>query len=131
MNRRAFHGLGKLQAEVMELVWQRSEATVGQLVDEISSKRPVSYTTILVAMQKLEKKGWLEHRQEGRAYVYRPVRSREQVHGGLLREFLESAFHGDPKLLLGSLLDENPMTETELDELRKLIDTHKEEGETL
>ena len=130
MNRRAFHGLGKLQAEVMELVWELGEATVSRLVEEISGRRSVSYTTVLVAMQKLEKKGWLTHRQEGRAYVYRPVRSRRQVHGGLLREFLQSAFQGDPKLLLASLLDENPMTEEELDELRRLIDTHKEEGET-
>ncbi len=130
MSRRAFHGLGKLQAEVMELVWQRTEATVAQLVKEISRKRPVSYTTVLVAMQKLEKKGWLQHRQEGRAYVYRPVRSRQQVHGGLLREFLNSAFRGDPRLLLASLLDENPITGEELDELRRLIDRHKEKGES-
>ena len=57
MGKRHFSGLGKLQAEVMELVWQRGEATVAELVEEISQRRRVSYTTVLVAMQKMEKKG--------------------------------------------------------------------------
>lgn len=127
MNRRTLSGLGKLQAEVMELVWHRGEATVAQVVDEISQHRTISYTTVLVAMQKLEKKGWLDHRTAGRAYVYRPVRSREKVHGSLLREFLHSAFDGDPRLLLASLLDENPMTDEELDELRRLVDQRRKE----
>ena len=75
--------------------------------------------------KKLEKKGWLTHRKAGRAYVYRPVRSRHQVHGRLLRDFLHSAFGGDPRRLLASLLDETPIRDEELDELRKLIEDRK------
>lgn len=118
-------GLGKLQAEVMELVWQRGEATVADLVEQISRRRPVSYTTVLVAMQKLEKKGWLSHRTAGRAYVYRPVRSREQVRGRLLKDLLRSAFGGDPRLLLASLLEEDEFSKAELEALRKLIEERR------
>ncbi len=125
MTDRDFSGLGKLQAQVMELIWQRGEATVADLVDHISQERVVSYTTVLVAMQKLEKKGWLTHRSAGRAYVYRPVRSRQQVRGRLLRDFLHSAFGGDPRLLLASLLEENPISDEELSELRALIDERR------
>ncbi|MHC4401625.1 MAG: BlaI/MecI/CopY family transcriptional regulator [Planctomycetota bacterium] len=125
--RRRFTGLGKLQAEVMEVVWQRGEATVAQVVEQISQGRPVSYTTVLVAMQKLDGKGWLKHRRAGRAYVYSPVRSREEVHVGLLRDFLHSAFDGDPRRLLAGLMDANPMSDAELSELRTLIERRRQE----
>jgi BlaI family penicillinase repressor len=127
MTRRDLSGLGSLQAEVMELVWQQGEATVAELVKRISQDRPVSYTTVLVAMQKLEKKGWLAHRTAGRAYVYRPAHSRQQVRRRLLRDLLHSAFKDDPRLLLASLLDESLMDDEELEDLRKLIDEWRKE----
>jgi BlaI family penicillinase repressor len=72
-------------------------------------------------MQKLARNGWLKHRAEGRAYVYRPTRTRDQVHGRLLRELVRSAFAGDPKQLVAQLLDAEPMSHEELNELKKLI----------
>src|SRR5687767_6069635 len=124
---KVMHGLGELQAEVMEIVWSKGEATVAEVVEVIGRRRPVTYTTVLVAMQKLDQKGWLKHRSVGRAYVYSPRRSREQVHGGLLKDFLQSAFGGDPRLLLSHLLDAHPMSEEELDDLRRLIAQRKKE----
>jgi predicted transcriptional regulator len=78
MARLAPHGLGPLQAEVMEIAWERGEVTVTQVMDVIAARRSVTYTTILVAMQKLAKSGWLKHRSEGRAYVYSPSRTRQR-----------------------------------------------------
>ena len=127
MKQRTFAGLGKLQAEVMELVWQRGEATVAQVVEQISRRRPVSYTTVLVAMQKLEKKGWLKHRSAGRAYVYRAVQCRRKVRVSLLNDLLHSAFDGDPRLLLSGLLEDRSITDTQLAELRELIVRREEE----
>ncbi len=69
---KALHGLGSLQTEVMDLVWQQKEATVAQLVEKICRRRTVTYTTVLSAVQKLEKKGWLKHRSEGRAMSTTP-----------------------------------------------------------
>jgi BlaI family penicillinase repressor len=121
------HGLGELQAEVMEIVWDKGQATVADVVEAISRRRPVTYTTVLVAMQKLRQKSWLKHKSEGRAYVYSPRRTREQVHGGLLKDFLRSAFGGDARLLLSQLLDAQPMSAGELDDLRRLIEQRKKE----
>ena len=125
--RQSLHGLGDLQAEVMEFVWPLGEATVSQVHEHILRKRDVTYTTVLVAMQKLEKKGWLTHRREGRAYVYAPRRSKEASHTGLLQEILKQVFQGDPQRLLSHLLDEHPMSDEELLELKRLIDSHRKE----
>ncbi len=124
---KAIHGLGELQAQVMEIVWGKGEATVADVVETIGRRRPVTYTTVLVAMQKLAQKGWLKHRSQGRAYVYSPRRTRDEVHGSLLKDFLRSAFRGDPRLLLSQLLDAHPMSSEELEELRRLIEERKKE----
>lgn len=128
-------GLGSLQSEVMEIIWDRQEATVALLAELIGQRRSVTYTTVLSAVQKLEKKGWLEHRTEGRAYVYRAARQRTDVGRSTLRQLLDSAFSGDPRLLLSSLIDETQLSDAELAELRQLIDarrkqTNKKKGES-
>lgn len=125
MAKKTFHGLGTLQSEVMEIVWQRGEATVAAVVEAISKRRVVAYTTVLVAMQKLAQKGWLKHRAAGRAYVYSPARTREQASGGVLKDLLQSAFGGDPRLLVSQLLDSKPMSREQLDDLRRLIDERR------
>jgi len=125
--KQSWPGLGSLQAEVMDFVWAREEATVAEVHEQITARRKVTYTTVLAAMQKLEKKGWLKHRQRGRAYVYRPVRSRQATVGRSLRDLVKHAFEGDPKQLLVQLLDDHPMDEAELNELKKLIDARRKE----
>jgi len=120
-------GLGSLQSEVMELAWQHGEVTVAQVAEAIGRRRAITYTTVLSAMQKLEKKGWLKHRSAGRAYIYSATRNREQVGGRTLQELLKSTFQGDPRLLLASLLDETRLSDAELKQLRQLIDTRRKE----
>lgn len=127
MKDRTLHGLGDLQAKVMELLWDRGEATVTEVVEHLGKRKKIIYTTVLVAMQKLEKKGWLTHRVAGRAYVYRPARSRENAQAGLLSEMLSAVFQGDPKLLVSQLLDSRSWTADELSQLRRLIEDRRKE----
>jgi BlaI family transcriptional regulator, penicillinase repressor len=127
MQQRSRYGLGSLQTEVLEVIWELGEATVAQMVEQIGRRRHVSYTTVLVAVQKLEKKGWLAHRCEGRAYVFRPRQSKDAVGRTLLRDLLHGAFRGDPQLLLSSLLDEESLGDAELRELRALIERRRRE----
>ncbi len=121
------HGLGSLQSEVMELVWKQGEATVSQLLETIGKKRAIAYTTVLSAVQKLEKKGWLKHRSAGKAYVYFPVRDRLEVGSRTLRDLLRTAFSGDPRLLLASLLEDTRLSDADLKELRNLIEQRRKE----
>lgn len=127
MAKRPLLGLGSLQSEVMEIVWDRGEATVAQVHRQIASRRDVAYTTVLVALQKLEKKGWLTHRSEGRAYVYRAARSRETVRGGIVRDLVERVFAGDPQQLVLTLLDEHAWSDDDLAQLRRTIEQRRKE----
>lgn len=128
MKRTSLDDLSKLQRTVMETLWEMGQATVNQVRDRLSPKRTMPYTTVLSAMQKLEKAGWLRHRAEGRTYVYRPTRSRQQEGTRSLQEFTKRVFRSDPLLLLQHFLEDQELSDEDLAEIQKMI--HKRRKET-
>ena len=127
MSRHALDDLGQLQRAVMEIVWSRGEATVHQVRDRLDREKELAYTTILTTLQKLERAGWLEHRAEGKSYVYVPKRSREQAGAGSVRGFLKRVFDGNAVAMFQHLIREGDLSEEELKELRRIIDEKRKE----
>ena len=123
---KSFGDLGMLQREVMAVVWDCGEATVKQVREVL--RRRLAYTTVLSAMQKLEKAGWLRHRNRGRTYVYRPARSWDAESRLSLRRLLTLVFRGDRRLLLQRLLDDQELSDDELAELGALIRRKRKES---
>ena len=119
--------LGQLQRTVIEEVWNLGEATVHQVRKRLSRKKKLAYTTVLTAMQKLEKSGWLRHRSEGKVYIYAPTRTREQAGGKSVRKFLERMFDGDALLMFQHLMRQSKLSDKELGKLRKMIDEKRKE----
>jgi predicted transcriptional regulator len=126
MSRKRLDELGSLQQAVMEVIWDRGEATVGDVRDALGDRRP-AYTTVLSVLQKLEKAGWLEHRAEGRAYVYSAKRSRRQEGSSALWQFIDGVFRGDPTLLFEHLIEGDRLDDTDLAALRRMIDAKRQE----
>jgi len=112
--------LGQRELEIMNIVWDREEATVQDVVDRL--ERPAAYSTILTMMRTLESKGLLEHRVFGRTFVYRATVRRQKVQGSVLEEVRRLLFRGSPALLLNSMLSHTSMSEQEVAELRRLLD---------
>jgi predicted transcriptional regulator len=128
MARRSLDRLGKLQQAVMDVVWQLGEATVVQVRERLTTrKKTPAYTTVLTVLQKLEKAGWLDHREEGRTYVYRPTCSREEEGRQSLRQFIERVFAGDPLRMFQHLLDDDELTPGDLAALKRMIDQRRKE----
>jgi BlaI family transcriptional regulator, penicillinase repressor len=124
---KSLDNLGDLQGAVMETVWKLGEATVQQVRDELAKAKSLAYTTVLSAMQKLEKAGWLDHRSDARTYIYFPLQSRQQAEGSALRHFTRRVFRGDPLLLFEHLLENEQLADDDLAELRKNIDRRRKE----
>lgn len=112
--------LGRLELQIMNVVWDRGKATVHDVKNALSRRKP-AYSTILTMMRKLEVKGYLEHEVDGRTYVYRPLISQQAVRQGVLGDLVERLFEGSTSLLLTSLVEQNRISENELREIRKLI----------
>jgi len=117
--------LGKLELSIMKVVWKRNQATVQDVMDDISQNRKPAYSTILTMMRKLEAKGYLEHTEDGRTYVYSATISKQKVRQSVLLDMLERVFDGSPTLLLASLVEQNKISQKELAEIRKVITKHQ------
>lgn len=133
MPERKINELGELQRSAMEIVWKLGESSVAQVRERLNKgrRKHLAYTTVLTALQKLEAAGWLTHRSEGKTYIYRPMRSREEAGTATLRIFLNEVFAGSPLTLFQHLLKDQELTESELSGLRRMIDEHRkaERGE--
>jgi BlaI family penicillinase repressor len=127
MSRKSLDDLGQLQRAVIEVVWQLGEASVHQVREQLSRKKKLAYTTVLTAMQKLEKTGWLRHRAEGKSYVYLPTRSREEAGARSVHGLLKRVFDGDAVLMFQHLIRQGNLTDTQLQKLRKMIDEQRKE----
>jgi BlaI family transcriptional regulator, penicillinase repressor len=113
--------LGRLELRIMTVVWEKSHATVHEVLEALSEGRPPAYSTILTMMRKLEAKGYLAHNVEDRTFVYRPTISQRDVRHGVLGDILDRLFDGSPSLLLNSLVEQKHINEKELREIQKLI----------
>ena len=127
MSGKLLDDLGQLQRAVIEVVWNLGEASVHQARKELGRKKKLAYTTVLTAMQNLEKAGWLRHRTEGKVYIYSPTRTREQAGGKSVRKFMERMFDGDALLMFQHLMRQSKLSDEELQELRKMIDAKRKE----
>ena len=119
--------LGALQQAVMEVLWATGECTVQDVRTALPGPKQPAYTTVLSVLQKLEKAGWVGHRADGRAYVYAAERSRKQAGSSALWKFIDGVFRGDPALMLQHLIDGDRLDESNLAELRQMIDKRRKE----
>ncbi len=120
---------GRLELQIMTVVWDKGSATVHDVKEALARGRKPAYSTILTMMRKLEAKGYLEHSVTDRTYVYRATISRQTARHSLLGDLLERVFEGSPSLLVGSLVEQNHVTEEELREIRKLIAERRKRNE--
>ena len=117
--------LGRLELQIMNVVWDRGKATVHDVKNALSRRKP-AYSTILTMMRKLEAKGYHEHDVDERTYVYHPTISQEAVRHGILGDILDRLFEGSASLLLNSLAEQNRISEKEQREIQKLIKERQE-----
>ena len=128
MGQESLNDLGKLQRAVLEIVWKLGEANVHQVRQKLSQRKKLAYTTVLTALQKLEKAGWLRHRAEGKSYIYIPIRSRDEAGAKSVRKFLKRVFDGDSVLMFQHLIRQSNLSNLELQKLRKMIDEKRKES---
>jgi BlaI family penicillinase repressor len=130
MDDETLDGLGDLQRQVLESVWETGEATVQEVRERLAAAgRELAYTTVLSVMQKLEKAGWLGHRAEGRVYIYKPTRSRDEADASTARALLRRVFGGDPLRLFQHIIADEELSDHDLVALRKLIERKRSDKE--
>jgi BlaI family transcriptional regulator, penicillinase repressor len=112
---------------IMKVVWRRNEATVRDVYEALQETRPVAYTTVMTLMRILEQKGYLTKATHERAHVFRPAKPRQQVIGGMVRDFLDRVFDGASDALLVHLARDNKLTAKQRRIVQQLLD--EQDGE--
>ena len=119
------HQLGELQHAIMRVLWDQGEASVVEVHRALQGERERALTTIATMLSKMERKGVVEHRVEGRVFVYRPTVSRQEVHRTMVGDLMDRLFEGDVTALVSHLLLEREVDPDELAQLSRLIAEHK------
>lgn len=114
--------LTEAELEIMHVVWQLGDATVRQVHDVLSARRPVAYTTVMTMLGLLARKGHLKREESGKAFVYRPAYPKGRVVSRLLDDFVSRVFQGSARPLVLALLKEKKLSKRDLDEIAKLAE---------
>jgi predicted transcriptional regulator len=109
----------------MRVLWDQGEATVGDVVTALKDKPKPAYNTVLTLLRILERKGYVTHRKDGRAFVYLPTVDRAHARQSALKMLVNRFFDGSSRLLVLNLLEDDDLSAEALKELKKRI------GETL
>lgn len=110
------------EARLMNVLWDKGQATVGEVVEALPGKPPASYSTVQTLLRILESKRYLAHEKIGRAFVYRPIIERHQAQRKALSHLLDRFFNDSPSELVLNVLADERLDPAELKRLKKLIE---------
>lgn len=122
MARPASPTLTNSERAILEVLWARKEASVREVAEELSKKKPVAYTTVLTMFKVLERKGLVTYRTEGRAFIYSAAISRGEARRQALDNVLRQFFGGSPDVLAQHLIEEHDLDLAELQALQDQVD---------
>ena len=113
--------LTEAELRLMRILWERGESGVADLVAAMPEGNTLAYTSVLTTVRVLESKGYVRHRQEGRAFLYTPCVVEQEASRSEVRHMLQRFFGNSRERLLLSLLDDGEVTPEELKRLREAI----------
>lgn len=114
--------LGKLQLAIMRVLWADGEGTVQDVQQALEASHGLALTTIATMLKKMEAKGVVEHRTDGRRFVYRPCVTEQGVRRSMVSDLAERLFDGSTAALVSHLLEAHQVDRDELLELKQRID---------
>jgi predicted transcriptional regulator len=127
MARRRSSTLTEAELRLMEVLWDKQQATVADVTAALPPP-PIAYNSVLTTMRILERKGYVAHEEAGRAFLYRPLIEREEAAGHAVGHLLSRFFDNSAGSLALRLIETERPSEKELSRLKMLIEQY-EEGE--
>jgi predicted transcriptional regulator len=113
--------LTEAELRLMKILWRRGESAVTDLVAAMPDGEALAYNSVLTTIRILEQKGYVEHRQEGRAFVYHPCVAEVEASRSEVRHVLSRFFGNSRERLLLSLLDDEELSPEELQRLKEAV----------
>ncbi|MDR3702894.1 MAG: BlaI/MecI/CopY family transcriptional regulator [Candidatus Sulfopaludibacter sp.] len=123
MARKKSLNLTDAELRLMDVIWEKGSATVGEVAEALPKEPGLAYNTVLTTLRILEEKGYLEHTKskEGRAFVYRALVGRNEAGRNAVRYLVSRFFRNSPELLVLNLLEDENLDTGELARIRALL----------
>jgi BlaI family penicillinase repressor len=119
------HRLGDLQLRIMKELWARKEATVSDVHDAVGGEANLAYTTVATVLRKMEARGLVKHRSEGRSFLYRALVAEGEVTRSMADHLVDRLFEGSLADMVTHLLATREVSREELTQLERLIAERK------
>jgi predicted transcriptional regulator len=113
--------LTEAELRLMKLMWSRGESAVSDLVAAMPEGETLAYTSVLTTVRILEQKGYVRHRQEGRAFLYSPCVEEQEASRSEIRNMMQRFFGNSRERLLLSVLGDDDIDPDELQRLKEAI----------
>ena len=132
--RRELPELTPAQGEIMEIIWDCGEVSASEVRRVLSRTRKVARNTVRTLLERMEEKGWIRHREEGRTFLYAAAQPRQATIGQKVQEVVETVCGGSAEALVTALLDYRGLNAGELMRIRQMLAqaraTKKEKGDS-
>jgi predicted transcriptional regulator len=119
--------LTEAELRLMKILWRRGESAVGDLVAAMPDGNSLAYNSVLTTIRILEQKGYVQHRQEGRAFIYCACVGEHEASKTEIRHIMQRFFGDSRERLLLSLLRDDEVTPEELERLKEAIASAEQE----
>jgi len=113
--------LTEAELRIMNVLWLKGSGTVQQVLDSITQKPALAYNSVLTTIRVLERKGYLKHLKDGRAYVYTPLVGKEEATRSEIRHLVSRFFKNSHEQLVLNLLEDQGIGPEELGRLRRML----------
>lgn len=110
---------------LMRVLWRQGPSTVAAIVDAVAGANPPAYNTVQTMMRILERKGFVSHRKDGRAFVFQALVDESSARRRAIRHVLDRFFDNSPGSMVLSLLEHEDVPDAELRQVRELIQRHE------
>ena len=113
--------LTEAELRLMRVLWERGESAVAEVVTAVADAAPLAYNSVLTTIRVLERKGYVTHRQEGRAFLYSACVAQQEASRAEVQHMLSRFFGNSRERLLLSLLGDDEISAEELRRLKETI----------
>ncbi len=121
--------LAKSELEVARIVWRLGSATVRQVLEQLPKNRGLELKTVQTYLRRLEAKGYVKTRKEGRSKVYIPKIRPDRVVREVVDDFIDRMFDGEAIPLIQHLINDRGLNDKEIDRLRNMLDSLEAEND--
>ena len=122
MPRKPSKTLTDAELRLMQALWDGGPMTVAQVVEALPKSEKVAYSTVLTTLRILERKGYLRHEEQGRAYIYEPLVGREEAQRSTVRQLVNKFFDDSPAALVLNLIENEELDAQDLARVKRLIE---------